>query len=404
MYDTNEIRELFPLLGNPVNGKPYIYLDNAATTQKPRPVLEAIQTGYSLYNANIHRGVHYLSRMATERHEDARQRVARYLNAPEPESVLFVRGTTEAINLVASSYGKTTFMPGAELILSTAEHHSNIVPWQIAGEQCGLRLRVIPLREDGHLDIEVYEHLFSERTAMVAVSGISNVLGLHNPVKQMIEIAHRHAVPFLVDGAQMIAHSKVDVQELGCDFFAFSAHKVYGPNGIGVLYGKRELLEAMPPYQGGGEMIAKVSFERTTYNELPYKFEAGTPDYIGSVGLAAALDFVEEVGMDAIAKHETELSHLLVAGLDEIAGIHYLGTSKERAGVVSFNIRDIHHYDMGMLLDQQGVAVRTGHHCAQPLMEYYGITGTIRASVGLYNTVDDVEGFLRAVKRVETMF
>ncbi|KGN90269.1 cysteine sulfinate desulfinase [Porphyromonas crevioricanis] len=404
MYNVKEIRQQFPLLNRLVSGKPYIYMDNAATTQKPQSVLDAITESYSCYNANIHRGVHYLSRMATERHEQARQRIATYLNAADSSSILFVRGTTEAINLVASSYGKEHFSPGSELILSTAEHHSNIVPWQLAGEQVGLKLRVIPLLEDGSLDLATYEKLFSPQTAMVAIAGISNVLGIVNPVKQMIEIAHRHKVPVLVDAAQMIAHSRVDVQDLDCDFLAFSAHKIYGPNGLGVLYGKKELLETMPPYQGGGEMIAKVSFDKTTYNELPYKFEAGTPDYVGSVALSAALDFVEELGIESIARHEAELSHQIIEGLEQIKGIRFLGTSRERAGVISFLIGDIHHYDMGMLLDQQGVAVRTGHHCAQPLMDYFGLSGTVRVSVGLYNTEEDVQAFLKAIKRTVTMF
>lgn len=404
MYDVKRIRAEFPILSIDVNGSPYVYLDNGATTQKPKAVIDSITESYSRYNANIHRGVHKISHEATERHEAARSRVAQFINAAEPQEILFVRGTTEAINLVASSYGSLVFREGCEVIVTTAEHHSNIVPWQMAGERFGLKLRVAPLNELGEVDLDAYASLFNEKTVMVAITHVSNVLGTINPVKDMIQTAHLYNVPVLVDGAQAVAHQNVDVQDLDADFYAFSAHKAYGPVGIGVLYGKRSLLDAMPPYQGGGEMISKVTFEKTTYNELPYKFEAGTPDYVGSVALSAAIDYMEAIGLKNIAKHEHKLLRLMTEGVESIPGSRILGTSPDKSGVLSFLIDDIHPYDIGMLLDQLGIAVRTGHHCAEPLMDSLNIVGTVRASLGLYNTEEDVERFLNGLKRVVSMF
>lgn len=404
MFDVNKIREQFPILKETVYGKPLVYLDNAATSQKPQTVLESIIESYTHYNANIHRGVHHLSQVATERHEEARKRVARFINAPDSDCIVFTRGTTEAINMVASSYGRKIFDKDAEIIVSQTEHHSNIVPWQLAGEALGLKLRVIPLNEDGSFDMEAYEKLFNDKTRMVAVSGMGNVMGIANDVCELTRIAHKHGVRILIDGAQMIAHKKVDVQKIDCDFFAFSAHKVYGPNGMGVLYGKRDVLEEMSPYQGGGEMIQNVSFEKTTYNVLPYKFEAGTPDYIGSVALSKALDFVEGIGFEDIHAHELHLTQMLMDGLATIPGMRFYGTAPTKSGVVSFNVDGIHNLDIGMLLDRMGIAVRTGHHCAEPLMDYFGVKGTLRASLAVYNTEAEVEFFLEAMNRVIKMF
>ncbi|SUB88011.1 Cysteine desulfurase [Porphyromonas macacae] len=404
-YNVQELRKQFPILDIAVHQKPLVYLDNAATTQKPECVIDAIARVYGEANANVHRGVHYLSQLATERHEQARKTVAGFIHAPEAESVIFTRGTTDSINLVASSYGRTFFQPGGEIIISTMEHHSNIVPWQMIAKERGAVLRIVRLNECGEIDMEHYRSLLNDKTVFVAVSHVSNVLGTVNPVKQMIESAHERGVPVLVDGAQAIAHTLVDVRELDADFYAFSAHKIYGPNGIGVLYGKRELLDKMPPYQGGGEMIKKVTFQETTYNELPFKFEAGTPDYVGSVAMARALDFVESIGVKKIAAHEHELLQYATSRmLEEIPGLRIIGNSEGKAGVISFVVDRIHPYDLGMLLDRLGIAIRTGHHCAEPLLDSYGLTSTARISFGLYNTGEEVDMFMDALKRVVGMF
>ncbi len=403
MLDTESIRKDFPILSRKVYGKDLIYFDNGATTQKPRCVVEAIEEGYYNVNANIHRGVHFLSQAATEAHEEARKTIQRFINAAEAREIIITRGTTEAINLVAFSFGEM-LEAGDEVIVSVMEHHSNIVPWQMLEARKGVKLRVIPMNDNGELLIDEYEKLFNERTRLVSVMHVSNVMGSINPVKEMIETAHKHDVPVLIDGAQSVPHIAVDVQALDADFYAFSGHKIYGPNGIGVLYGKAKWLEKMPPYQGGGEMIATVSFEKTTYNELPFKFEAGTPDYIGSTGLAAALDYVSAIGIDKIAAYEDELLHYATQKLLEIEGLRIYGTAGNKSGVISFLVRDIHHYDMGMLLDKLGIAVRTGHHCAQPLMKRLGIEGTVRASFSFYNTKEEIDTFVAAVKRVASMF
>lgn len=398
------IRAQFPILDKLVYNKPLVYLDNAATTQKPKRVVEKIVDGYYNTNANIHRGVHFLSQEATEAHEKARTRVQQFLNAKKSAEIIFTRGTTEAINLVASSYGETFLNEGDEIIISEMEHHANIVPWQMLRDKKGIVIKVIPMNEKQELDIEAYKNLFTERTKFVSFAHVSNVLGTINPAKEMIQIAHQHNVPVLLDGAQSVPHIKVDVQDLDADFFVFSAHKIYGPTGIGVLYGKEELLNSMPPYQGGGEMIAQVTFEKTTYNELPYKFEAGTPDYIGSTSLAEALDFVDEYGLENIEKHELELLHYATEQLKQIPGVRIFGNADHKSGVLSFLVDGIHHYDMGMMLDKQGIAVRTGHHCAQPLMQALGIDGTVRASFAIYNTKEEVDRFIAGVKRIVQMF
>lgn len=404
MNNIDTIREQFPILEKQVYNKPLVYLDNAATTQKPKRVVEKIVEGYYNTNANIHRGVHFLSQEATEAHEKARSRVQKFLNAKKSEEIIFTRGTTEAINLVATSYGDTFFQAGDEIIISAMEHHANIVPWQMLRDKKKIVIKVIPMNEKQELDLEAYKNLFTERTKFVSFAHVSNVLGTINPAKEMIEIAHQHHVPVLLDGAQSVPHLKVDVQDLDADFFVFSAHKIYGPTGIGVLYGKEDLLNAMPPYQGGGEMIAQVTFEKTTYNELPYKFEAGTPDYIGSTALAEALDFVDEIGLENIEKHELELLDYATRQLKEIPGVRIFGNADHKSGVLSFLVEGIHHYDMGMMLDKQGIAVRTGHHCAQPLMHELGIEGTVRASFAIYNTREEVDRFIAGVKRIVQMF
>lgn len=398
-----EIRGEYPILNREVAGKPLIYLDNAATSQTPRCVVEAINEMYYHYKANVHRGVHTLSQEATDHVEATREHVRRFINASSIQEVIFTRGTTESINLVASSFGETLYN-GDEIILTVMEHHSNIVPWQLIGHRKRIRLRVVPVSDDGRLDLEAYEDLFTDNTRFVAITHVSNVLGTVNPVKQMIEIAHRHDVPVLIDGAQAAPHLHVDVQDLDCDFYALSSHKMYGPAGVGVLYGKRRWLEAMEPYQGGGEMIGRVTFERTTFAELPFKFEAGTPDFVGISAFGAALDYIERLGIDNIAAHEHELLERATAGLMEIDGMHIYGTAPDKSSVISFLVRDISSYDMGLLLDKLGVAVRTGHHCAQPLMDRYGVTGTVRASFAVYNTLDEVDRFVAAVKRVASMF
>lgn len=404
MIDINEIRKEFPILERTVYGKPLIYLDNGATTQKPKSVIEAIVDEYYSVNSNVHRGVHYLSQQATELHEASREAVRKFINAAKTEEIIFTRGTTESINLIASSFGEAFLNAGDEVIVSTMEHHSNIVPWQLLEQRKGIKLRVIPITDEGEILIDEYKKLFSEKTKLVSVMHISNVLGTVNPIKEMISIAHSHNVPFLVDAAQSIPHTKVDVQDLDADFLVFSGHKVYAPTGVGVLYGKEKWLDKIPPYQGGGEMIKTVSFEKTTFNELPFKFEAGTPDYVGTTGLMKALQFVERVGIDNIAKHEHELTQYALSLLTQIPNLRVIGNASERSSVISFIIEGIHHFDLGTLLDRLGIAVRTGHHCAQPLMKRLGIDGTTRASFAVYNTKSEVEALASGIERVIKMF
>ncbi len=404
MYDIQQIRADFPILGRTVYGKPLVYLDNGATTQKPRCVVEAITNEYYNTNANVHRGVHFLSQQATELHEASRETVRKFINARSTNEIIFTRGTTESINLLAATFCLSQMQTGDEVIVSTMEHHSNIVPWQLQAMQRGIVLRVIPMDDEGNLLLEEYERLFSPKTKLVSIAHVSNVLGTVNPVKDMIRTAHAHGVPVLVDGAQSIPHMPVDVRELDADFYVFSGHKVYGPTGVGVLYGKEDWLDKLPPYQGGGEMIQHVSFEKTTFNELPFKFEAGTPDYIGTTGLAKALDYVSALGMDNIAAYEHELTEYALRRLREIPGMRIFGEAKERGGVISFLVGNIHHFDMGTLLDRLGIAVRTGHHCAQPLMTRLGIEGTVRASFGLYNTKEEVDALVAGIERVRKMF
>lgn len=403
-FDIQSIREDFPILSHQVYNKPLVYLDNAATTQKPRCVVEKIENGYYNVNANIHRGVHFLSQEATEAHEEARRTVQRFLNARSSNEIIFTRGTTESINLVASSFTDECMSAGDEVIVSVMEHHSNIVPWQIQAAKKGISLRVIPMNDKGELLLDEYRKLFTEKTRLVAVTQVSNVLGTVNPVKEIIAIAHEQGVPVLVDGAQSTPHMKVDVQDLDAEFFVFSGHKIYGPTGIGVLYGKEEWLDKLPPYQGGGEMIATVSFEKTVFNELPFKFEAGTPDYIGSTALAEALHYVEKIGMDRIAAQEQDLLEYATAQLKQIEGMRIFGEAAGKGAVISFLVGNIHHYDMGMLLDRLGIAVRTGHHCTQPLMQALGIEGTVRASFSFYNTREEVDVLVRGIERVRQMF
>lgn len=403
-YDVNAIRRDFPILSTTVYDRPLIYLDNAATTQKPLCVLDAMRHEYLNANANVHRGVHYLSQQATELHEAARETVRRFINAGKTEEVVFTRGTTESINLVASSFCEEFMKEGDEIIVSVMEHHSNIVPWQLQAARRGVAVRVIPMNDEGELDMEAYAGMFTERTKIVSVAHVSNVLGTVNPVREMIRIAHSHGVPVLIDGAQSTPHFKVDVQELDCDFFAFSGHKIYGPTGIGVLYGKEEWLDRMPPYQGGGEMIESVAFEKTVFQSLPFKFEAGTPDYIATHGLAVALDYVNDIGLENISSHERELTSYCMEQMRSIDGIALFGTSEHKDAVVSFLVGDIHHLDMGTLLDRLGIAVRTGHHCAQPVMQRYGIQGAVRASFAMYNTREEIEALVEGVRRVSRMF
>ena len=404
MYDINKIREDFPILSREVYGKPLVYLDNGATTQKPRCVVEAITNEYYSVNANVHRGVHFLSQQATELHEASRETVRRFINARSTNEIIFTRGTTESINLLASSFADSQMETGDEVIVSTMEHHSDIVPWQLQAAKKGIVIKVIPMNDKGELLQDEYKKLFSERTKLVCVMHVSNVLGTVNPVKEMIAEAHAHGVPVLVDGAQSVPHMKVDVQDLDADFFAFSGHKVYGPTGVGVLYGKEEWLDKLPPYQGGGEMIQNVSFEKTTFNELPFKFEAGTPDYIGTTALAKALDYVSAIGMDQIEAHEQELTKYAMQRLKQIEGMRIFGEADHKSSVISFLVGNIHHLDMGTLLDRLGIAVRTGHHCAQPLMIRLGIEGTVRASFGLYNTKEEIDVLAAGIERVSRMF
>ena len=404
MYNVNDIRKDFPILSRTVYGKPLVYLDNGATTQKPRCVVESIADEYYSVNANVHRGVHFLSQQATDLHEASRETVRRFINARSTSEIIFTRGTTESINLVASTFADSQMKEGDEVIVSVMEHHSNIVSWQLQAARKGIVLRVIPMNDRGELLQDEYEKLFSPRTRLVSVAHVSNVLGTVNPVKEMIATAHAHGVPVLVDGAQSIPHMKVNVQNLDADFYVFSGHKVYGPTGIGVLYGKEAWLDRLPPYQGGGEMIRNVSFEKTTFNDLPFKFEAGTPDYIGSTALTKALDYVTAIGMDEIAAYEHELTAYAMQRLKEIPGMRIFGQAEQKSGVISFLVGNIHHFDMGTLLDRLGIAVRTGHHCAEPLMHRLGIEGTVRASFGLYNTREEVDALVAGITRVSRMF
>ena len=410
MFDIDKVRADFPILSREVHGKPLVYLDNAATTQKPRCVLDAMREEYLNANANVHRGVHYLSQRATELHEQAREKIRAFLHARSTAEIVFTRGTTEGLNLIASSFCEAMMKEGDEVIVSAVEHHSNIVPWQLQATRRGIRLQVIPMNDEGVLDMVAFEALFNEHTRLVSVAHVSNVLGTVNPVRQMAAIAHAHGVPIVVDGAQSAPHFTVDVQDIDCDFFVLSGHKMYGPTGIGVLYGKEEWLERLPPYQGGGEMIEHVSWTKTTFERPPLKFEAGTPDYIASHGLATAIDYMEQLGMENIQAHEQELTDYAISQLADIPDMHLYGTGQASAvlcphdAVVSFNVGNIHHMDVGTLLDQLGIAVRTGHHCAQPLMDRLGILGTVRASFALYNTRTDVDTLVGGIRRVQGMF
>jgi len=397
------IRADFPILEDKIYNKDLIYFDNAATTQKPRCVVEKIEQAYYHLNANIHRGVHYLSQKATEAHEEARTTVAEFVHAGKREEIIFTRGTTEAINLVATSFGEAFCQAGDEIIVSLMEHHSNIVPWQMLCERKGMKLRVIAINERGELDMEMFKTLLNEKTKLVSIAHVSNVLGTINPVKEIIRIAHEKDIPVLVDGAQAVPHIPVNVVELDADFYVFSAHKIYGPTGVGVLYGKEKWLNAIPPYQGGGEMIATVTFEKTTYNVIPFKFEAGTPDYIGSTALAEAIRYVQHIGLENIAAHEHDLTTYATGKLLEMEGMRIFGTAAEKSSVISFLVGNIHPYDIGMLLDKLGIAVRTGHHCAQPLIDSFGIPGTVRASFAFYNTKEEIDAFIEALKRVVGM-
>ena len=403
-YPINDIRRDFPILARQVYGKPLVYLDNGATTQKPKAVVEAIAEEYYNVNANVHRGVHYLSQQATDLHEASRETVRRFIHAAKTEEIVFTRGTTESLNLVVSSFADAFMTEGDEVIISTMEHHSNIVPWQLQAAKKGIALRVIPINERGELRLDEYERLFTPRTRIVSITHVSNVLGTVNPIKKIVRIAHEHGVPVMVDGAQSTPHFAVDVQDLDCDFFAFSGHKTYGPTGIGVLYGKEDWLDRLPPYQGGGEMIESVSFEKTVFERLPFKFEAGTPDYVATTALAKALDYLSALGMHRIEAYERELTHYAMQRLAAIDGIRFFGTSDHKDAVVSFLVKDIHPLDMGTLLDRLGIAVRTGHHCAEPLMIRLGIQGTVRASFALYNTREEIDALADGIERVCRMF
>ena len=404
MLNIEEIRKDFPILSRTVYNRPLVYLDNAATTQKPRAVVEAMTEEYYSVNANVHRGVHYLSQQATELHEQARGNVQHFINARSEAEIIFTRGTTESLNLVAFSFGEAFLKEGDEVLVSVMEHHSNIVPWQMLRERKGIVLKVIPMTDEGEIDLEAYKNLFSPCTRLVCIAHVSNVLGTVNPVKEMTAIAHAHGAKVLVDGAQSVPHRRVDVQDIDCDFLTCSGHKIYGPTGIGVLYGREELLEKMPPYQGGGEMIARVSFEKTTYERLPFKFEAGTPDFVGSHALAVALDYVRGIGQDIIAAHEAGLTHYAMEQLSLIPGMKIYGTAREKDAVISFNVGDIHPLDLGTLLDRLGIAIRTGHHCAQPLMARCGVESMARASFALYNTRAEVDALVASSDRVRKMF
>lgn len=404
MFDVQSIRNDFPILSSKVYGKPLVYFDNGATTQKPQCVIDSLNDGYLHHNANVHRGVHFLSQDATDLHEASRRTVQKFINARESAEIIFTRGTTESINLVASSFGDAFLHDGDEVIVSTMEHHSNIVSWQLLQRRKNIVLKVVKMNERQELDLDHFKSLFSPNTKLVSICHVSNVLGTVNPVKDIIDYAHQRNVPVLVDGAQSIPHLSVDVQSLDADFLVFSGHKIYGPTGVGVLYGKREWLDQMPPYQGGGEMIQNVSFEKTTFNELPYKFEAGTPDFIGTVGLAKALDYVSSIGLDVIAAYEKQLLDYATLQFSQIPGMRIFGNAEDKSAVLSFLVDGIHHYDMGLLLDKLGIAVRTGHHCAQPLMNALGIEGTVRASFSFYNTEEEIDSLVKGVKRVCQMF
>lgn len=404
MFDVTKIREDFPILSRKVYDRPLVYLDNGATTQKPLCVLDAMREEYLNVNANVHRGVHYLSQQATDLHEQAREKVRKFINAGSVNEIIFTRGTTESLNLVVSSFCDGFMSEGDEVIVSVMEHHSNIVPWQLQAARKGISLRVIPMNDKGELLLDEYEKLFTERTKIVSVTHVSNVLGTVNPVKEIVRIAHEHGVPVMVDGAQSTPHFAVDVQDIDCDFFAFSGHKMYGPTGVGVLYGKEDWLDRMSPYQGGGEMIESVSFEKTVFEHLPFKFEAGTPDYVATHGLATAIDYISSIGIDNISRHEQELTRYCMERMQEIDGIRLFGTANDKDAVVSFLVGDIHHLDMGTLLDRLGIAVRTGHHCAQPLMIRLGIQGTVRASFAMYNTKEEIDVLVEGIKCVSKMF
>ena len=404
MYDVYKIREDFPILGREVYKHPLVYLDNAATTQKPRVVVDSIVKEYYSVNANVHRGVHYLSQLATELHETSREIVRKFLNAHSTSEIIFTRGTTESMNLLAYSFGEAFLKDGDEVIISVMEHHSNIVPWQILQQRKKIVLKIIPMNDKGELLLEEYKKLFSERTKLVSVTHVSNVLGTINPIKELIRIAHEYGIPVAVDAAQSVPHIPVDVQDLDCAFLAFSGHKIYGPTGVGVLYGKEVLLEQMPPYQGGGEMIQSVSFEHTTYNTLPFKFEAGTPDYVATTGLAKALDYCTTLGMENIALHEQELTRYAMDKLNQLGDIRIFGEATEKDAVISFQVGNIHHLDLGTLLDRLGIAIRTGHHCAEPLMRFLGIEGTARVSFALYNTKNEIDTLIAGIERVRKMF
>jgi cysteine desulfurase/selenocysteine lyase len=404
VLDAERVRKDFPILQRSINGRPLVYLDSGASSQRPLPVLRAVEEYETHSHANVHRGVHALSQAATEAFEGARERVRRFINARSTKEIIFTRGTTEGINLVAQSYARPRFKPGDEILITALEHHANIVPWQMVCEQTGCTLKVAPIDRRGELVFDEYQKLLSPRTKLVAVAHVSNALGTVLPVKRIIDAAHAHGAVVLVDGAQAVPHSAVDVRALGCDFYVFSSHKIYGPTGIGVLYGRQELLDAMPPWQGGGDMILSVSFEKTTYNELPYKFEAGTPNISGAVGMAAAMDYIEGLGIDKIAAHEQRLLQLATAELERIPGIEIIGTAAHKAAVLSFTMEGVHPHDLGTILDTEGIAVRTGHHCAQPVMTFFGIPATARASFGVYNTEKDVASLVAGLKKVREVF
>lgn len=404
VYDVNRIREDFPILKQIVHGKPLVYLDNAATTQKPLQVLKELEKYYYTMNANIHRGVHALSQEATEAYEGSRIKIKKFINALGKNEIIFTRGTTESINLVAQTYGRKNFHEGDEIIISHMEHHSNIVPWQLICEERKAKLRVIPIDENGELVFEEFEKMLNEKTKFVSIVYASNSLGTVNPVKKIIDLAHSFNVPVLIDAAQAVNHLRIDVQELDCDFLAFSGHKLYGPTGIGILYGKVNHLDTMPPYQGGGDMISKVTFEKTLYNELPYKFEAGTPNIAGAIGLGAAIDYVEKIGIENIAKHENELLEYATEKISELKGLRIIGTSKNKISVLSFVLENVHPHDVGTFLDFEGVAIRTGHHCTQPVMDRYGIPATSRASFGMYNTFDEIDVLVNGLKKILEVF
>ncbi len=404
LTDINAIRAQFPILSREVNGKPLVYLDNGATSQKPQSVIDAISHYYEYENSNIHRGVHTLSQEATSAYEEVRKKVQKFINAEHDHEIIFTSGTTGGINLVASSFGEKLVRKGDEILITAMEHHSNIVPWQMLCERKGAKLKVLPISKEGEIDVEEFKKLIGPKTELISLVHVSNSLGTINPIKEMIEIAHAQNIPVMIDGAQAIHHTPIDVQDLNADFYVFSAHKMYGPTGVGVLYGKEELLNDMEPYQGGGDMIKSVTFEKTTYNDLPHKFEAGTPNIAGGIGLGAAIDFINSIGYDFIMKHEAELSRFAVSQLKDIAGLRFIGTAKERAGLVSFVLDGVHPYDTGVILDKLGIAVRTGHHCTQPVMNFFEVPGTVRASFAVYNTKQEVVKLVEGIDRVKRMF